>query len=119
MGIRKFNVMDLGKASLIKPEQLGYKDSLEIIKDESYKIHSWRIPAFHQLFQGRRIREHNDKHARNQPHKTVRLLSDSDFLRDSFERSEKRSLQEMDSDDFIFAALPLLGRSRRNPHHLA
>lgn len=38
MGIRKFNVMDLSKASLIKPEQLGYKDSLEIIKDESYKI---------------------------------------------------------------------------------
>lgn len=38
MGIRHFDVMDLGKASLIKPEQLGYKDSLEIIKDESYKI---------------------------------------------------------------------------------
>ena len=38
MGIRKFDVMDLGKASLIKPEQLGYKDSLEIIKDESFKI---------------------------------------------------------------------------------
>lgn len=38
MGIRKFNVMDLGKVSLIKPEQLGYKDSLEIIKDESFKI---------------------------------------------------------------------------------
>lgn len=38
MGIRKFDVMDLGKASLIKPEQLGYKDSLDIIKDESYKI---------------------------------------------------------------------------------
>lgn len=38
MGIRQFDVMDLGKASLIKPEQLGYKDSLEIIKDESYKI---------------------------------------------------------------------------------
>lgn len=38
MGIRKFDVMDLGKTSLIKPEQLGYKDSLEIIKDESFKI---------------------------------------------------------------------------------
>lgn len=38
MGIRKFDVMDLGKASLIKPEQLGYKDSLDIIKDESNKI---------------------------------------------------------------------------------
>ncbi|MDE6388322.1 MAG: hypothetical protein K2L82_11025 [Lachnospiraceae bacterium] len=33
-----FNVMDLGKAGLISPERIGYKDSLEIIQDESLKI---------------------------------------------------------------------------------
>lgn len=38
MGIKAFNVMDLGKAVIIKPEQLGYRDSLDIIKDESFKI---------------------------------------------------------------------------------
>lgn len=38
MGIKGFSVMDLGKAGLIKPEQLGYKDSLDIIKDESFRI---------------------------------------------------------------------------------
>lgn len=38
MGIRHFDVMDLGRVSMIKPEQLGYKDSLEIIKDESFKV---------------------------------------------------------------------------------
>lgn len=38
MGIRQFSVMDLGKTGLIKPEQLGYKDSLDIIKDESFRI---------------------------------------------------------------------------------
>lgn len=38
MGIRNFDVMSLGKAGLIKPDQLGYQDSIEIIKDESYRI---------------------------------------------------------------------------------
>lgn len=38
MGIKNFNVMDLGRAGIIKPEQLGYRDSLDIIKDESFKI---------------------------------------------------------------------------------
>mgnify|MGYP007110271600 CR=1 FL=1 len=38
MGIKPFDVMSLSKASLIKPDQLGYLDSLGIIKDESYKI---------------------------------------------------------------------------------
>lgn len=38
MGIRTFNVMDLGKVGLLDPEQMGYKDSLEIIKDESFKV---------------------------------------------------------------------------------
>lgn len=31
-------VLNLSKAGLINPEQMGYKDSLEIIKDESYKV---------------------------------------------------------------------------------
>lgn len=34
----KFDVMDLGKARLLDPEQMGYQDSLEIIKDESLKL---------------------------------------------------------------------------------
>lgn len=38
MGIKRFSVMDFGKTGLMDPEQLGYADSLEIIKDESYKI---------------------------------------------------------------------------------
>ena len=38
MGIKTFNVMDLGRAVIIKPEQLGYRDSLDIIKDESFRI---------------------------------------------------------------------------------
>lgn len=38
MGIKNFNVMDLGRAVIIKPEQLGYMDSLDIIKDESLRI---------------------------------------------------------------------------------
>lgn len=37
MGV-KFDVMNLGKAVLLDPEQMGYKDSLEIIKDESLKV---------------------------------------------------------------------------------
>ncbi len=31
-------VLNLSKAGLIDPEQMGYRDSLEIIKDESYKV---------------------------------------------------------------------------------
>lgn len=31
-------VLNLSKAGLMNPEQMGYKDSLEIIKDESVKI---------------------------------------------------------------------------------
>lgn len=38
MGVKNFDVMNLGKAGLIKPDQLGYQDSIEIIKDESYRI---------------------------------------------------------------------------------
>lgn len=33
-----FNVMDLGKAGLLEPERMGYKDSIEIIQDESLKV---------------------------------------------------------------------------------
>lgn len=38
MSVKQFDVMNLGKAGLIDPEQMGYKDSLEIIKDESFRI---------------------------------------------------------------------------------
>lgn len=38
MGIKAFNVADLGKVGLLDPVKMGYKDSLEIIKDESFKI---------------------------------------------------------------------------------
>lgn len=37
MGV-KFNVADLGKVGLLDPEQMNYRDSIEIIKDESFKI---------------------------------------------------------------------------------
>lgn len=33
-----FNIMDLGRAGLLEPERMGYKDSLEIIQDESLKV---------------------------------------------------------------------------------
>lgn len=38
MGVKHFDVMSLGKVGLIDPEQLGYHDSIEIIKDESLKV---------------------------------------------------------------------------------
>lgn len=38
MGIRSFNVADLGQVGLLNPTKMGYRDSLEIIKDESFKI---------------------------------------------------------------------------------
>lgn len=38
MGIKTFNVADLGKVGLLDPAKMGYEDSLEIIKDESLKI---------------------------------------------------------------------------------
>ncbi len=38
MAVRTFNLMSLGNAGLVKPEQVGYEDSIEIIKDESFKI---------------------------------------------------------------------------------
>ncbi len=38
MAARKFDVMSLGQAGLFDPTQMGYKDSLEIIKDESVKL---------------------------------------------------------------------------------
>lgn len=38
MGVKHFDVMNLGKTGLIDPEQLGYQDSVEIIKDESLKV---------------------------------------------------------------------------------
>lgn len=34
MGIKAFNVMSLGKTGFMNPEQLGYQDSVEIIRDE-------------------------------------------------------------------------------------
>lgn len=38
MAIKPFDIMNLGKAGLIDPAQAGYRDSLEIIKDESFRI---------------------------------------------------------------------------------
>lgn len=38
MGVRAFDVMNLGRVGLLDPEQMGYKDSIDIIKDESVKI---------------------------------------------------------------------------------
>ena len=38
MGVRAFNVMSLGKANMIDPEQLGYRDSIEVIQDELLKM---------------------------------------------------------------------------------
>lgn len=37
MGIKSFNVMTLSKAGLADPRQVGYYDSVEIIKDELFK----------------------------------------------------------------------------------
>lgn len=37
MGVNNFNVMSLGKARLIEPAKVGYKDSVEIIYDELNK----------------------------------------------------------------------------------
>lgn len=38
MGVKQFNVANLGSVGLLDPEQMGYQDSVEIIKDESFKI---------------------------------------------------------------------------------
>mgnify|MGYP007123081560 CR=1 FL=1 len=38
MGVKTFDVMNLGRVGLLDPEQMGYKDSIDIIKDESVKI---------------------------------------------------------------------------------
>ncbi len=38
MAVKNFDVMNLGKAGLLNPEQVGYKDSIEIIKDESLRV---------------------------------------------------------------------------------
>ncbi len=38
MAVKNFDVMNLGKAGLLNPEQAGYKDSIEIIKDESFRV---------------------------------------------------------------------------------
>lgn len=37
MGVKSFDVMAFGKAKLMNPEELGYKDSIEIISDELHK----------------------------------------------------------------------------------
>lgn len=37
MGV-KFDVMNLGNVGLLNPEQMGYRDSVDIIKDESIKV---------------------------------------------------------------------------------
>lgn len=38
MGIKNFDVMSLGKAGLFDPKDMGYRDSLDVIKEESVKI---------------------------------------------------------------------------------
>lgn len=38
MAVNTFDVINLGKAGLLDPAKMGYTDSLEIIKDESFKI---------------------------------------------------------------------------------
>lgn len=38
MAIKPFDVMDLGKAVLFDPQKMGYRDSLDVIKDESVKL---------------------------------------------------------------------------------
>lgn len=38
MGVKHFNVANLGSVGLLDPEQMGYQDSVEVIKDESFKI---------------------------------------------------------------------------------
>lgn len=38
MAVKPFNVMDLGKVALFDPKEMGYRDSLDIIKEESVKI---------------------------------------------------------------------------------
>lgn len=38
MAVKPFNVMNLGGAGLFDPKEMGYRDSLDIIKDESVKI---------------------------------------------------------------------------------
>lgn len=38
MAVKSFNVMNLGRAGIFDPKEMGYRDSLDIIKDESVKI---------------------------------------------------------------------------------
>lgn len=38
MAVKHFDVMNLGRAGLINPKQVGYQDSIDIIKDESLKV---------------------------------------------------------------------------------
>lgn len=38
MGIRNFDVMSLGKTGLFDPKEMGYQDSLDIIKEESVRV---------------------------------------------------------------------------------
>lgn len=38
MAVKSFSVMNLGQAGLFDPREMGYRDSLDIIKDESVKI---------------------------------------------------------------------------------
>lgn len=38
MAVKPFTVMNLGQAGLFEPKEMGYRDSLDIIKDESVKI---------------------------------------------------------------------------------
>ncbi len=38
MAVKPFDVMNLGRAVVINPEQVGYRDSIDIIKDESLKV---------------------------------------------------------------------------------
>lgn len=37
MGVKGFNVMSLGKVSLMDPRQLGYQDSIDLIRDELHR----------------------------------------------------------------------------------
>lgn len=38
MGVKTFNVLDIGKTAFFEPTEVGYRDSIDIIKDESVKI---------------------------------------------------------------------------------
>ena len=38
MAVKAFDLISLGKAGLVNPEQVGYEDSIEIIRDETLRV---------------------------------------------------------------------------------